>query len=271
MPLIKGLQGIFGGEALGMLLLSELRAIGVQGLRADCQTTRAGEVVPAATVAAIALSIRSVGMHPLITVAHATQCRLLEPGDHVELGNEPDLVPMPPAEYRRRLLEFYAAVAPMGLQVWAPAVSNLNQRGLEWLAATDPATWPAGINVSIHWYPHGESPTTPHPGFRSRDHEVETLQRIIGRRPWLVSEFGYHTGNRATRWQRWLGIRRQWTEAQVAEFVEFEWQFWAHHGAVGAVLYQLNDGVSGDPIDRYGIRRADGLYKPVARTFGGTS
>jgi hypothetical protein len=33
------------------------------------------------------------------------------------------------------------------------------------------------------------------------------------------------------------------------------------------VLYQINDGVGADPIDRFGIRRADGSYKPVAGIF----
>jgi hypothetical protein len=278
MAIIRALQAIFHAESIGHALIAELQERGVEGIRADCQKLADGRtLISAHQVDAITREVRAAGLHCLTTVYTADQCAFLRSGDHVEFRGEPDIghpgnyadtQPIPPAEYRRLLFEFHAAVAGRGIQVWAPAIANLNTRGLEWLAAADPASWPADINVTLHSYPHGETPTVPHPGFRSRDHEVEVFRRIIGRRPFIVSEFGYHTAPRVTR--RILGIpvqRRRWTDDQVAEYVDFEWRFWDGHGATGAVLYQLNDGPSDTTLDRYGIRRVDGTWKPVARTF----
>lgn len=277
MPLIRGLQAVFHGASIGSSLYAELKAMGVQGIRADCQKLGDGRTLISAVQAAdVTREIRAAGLECLTTLYAPEQLAALQPGDHVEFRGEPDIghpgnyadtQPIPPAEYRRLLFAFHAEAARLGVRVWAGVISNLNQRGLEWLAAADPSTWPTDINVSIHWYPHGDRPTNPHPGFRSRDHEVDVLKAIIGARPWLLSETGYHTGNRASRWERLFGIRRQWSDAQVAQHVSFEWAFWERRGAVGAVLYQLNDGTTGDPLDKYGIRYLDGRWKPVARTF----
>jgi hypothetical protein len=275
--LIRGLQAVFHGDSIGTTTMAMLKARGVEGLRADCQKRNDGRtlITPEQT-SLITREVRGAGLHCLTTVYTADQCALLQAGDHVEFRGEPDIGhpshyadrdPIPPAEYRRLLFEFHAAVAGRGLQVWAPGISNLNQRGLEWLAAADPSTWPTDIAITMHWYPHGNGPTTPHPGFRSRDHEVEVFKRIIGQRPFIVSEFGYHTANRATRWERLFGIQRRWTDAQVAQHVAFEWRFWEGHGAVGAVLFQINDGVEDTGEARFGIRRVNGTWKPVADAF----
>jgi len=89
---------------------------------------------------------------------------------------------------------------------------------------------------------------------------------IAGARSWGVSEFGYHTGPQKTG-HLWWAKRWRWTDAQIADFVRQEWALWALAGASFACLYQLNDGLSGDPLDRYGIRYATGEWKPVADTF----
>ncbi|MGE0460888.1 MAG: hypothetical protein AB7Q16_05925 [Vicinamibacterales bacterium] len=283
--MIRGLQAVFHGQPLGLDLLAELRAMGVEAIRADCQKLDDGHtlVTPERT-AEVVREVTAAGLFCLATVYDPSQVALLQPGDHVEFRGEPDIghpgtyadtQPIPPDEYRRLLLEFHAAATARGLHVWAGVISNLNTRGLEWLANARPDLWPADVGVAIHWYPHGDGPHVPHPGFRSRDHEVDVFQRVIGARPWIVSEFGYHTARRRVTRRIWgfdipVGYTR-WTDGEVARHVSVEWAFWERRGAVGAALFQLNDGPLDTMEHRFGIRRVDGGWKPVADTFRRTT
>jgi hypothetical protein len=93
---------------------------------------------------------------------------------------------------------------------------------------------------------------------------MDYLLRVVGGRPWGVSEFGYHTGPQKTGW--WFWTRRwQWTDTQVAAFARADWLRWKAAGAEFACWYQVGDG----PVDpyRYGIRAFDGSWKSVSETF----
>jgi hypothetical protein len=53
----------------------------------------------------------------------------------------------------------------------------------------------------------------------------------------------------------------------VLENVRAEWEFWRIQNAAFAVLYQIVDGPDPDNAeDRFGIRRLDGTWKPVAES-----
>ena len=261
--MIRGLNAGFG-EPLAHELPA-LRDLGVQLVRTDCQQLDAPKTL------ARVIEIFHAGLIPLPIIGHVFQLHMLPHGTHVELRNEPDLEGPSPAVYEGMVIQTARECERYGLTLWAGAVSNLHQRGLEYLAACRPDRWPASVRVSVHRYPHGDTPQTPHTTFTNRESEVNTLRRIITsqrkERTWGVSEFGYHTANRAKTWERYLGIRRQWTDDQVAEFVAWEWAFWSEAGAAGACLYQLNDGPTSAAIDRYGIRTVDGAWKPVSTTF----
>lgn len=256
---------IFGLNAgFGLPLAHELPALktlGVQLVRTDCQ-----QRTPEQTRDRV-LEISDAGLVPFPIVRNAEQVELLPSGTNVELRNEPDLNGPSPADYEWEVTPLWDACERLGLFLWAGAVSNLNARGLRYLTEAHVERWPALVSVSVHRYANGDSPNTPHQGFRTRGHEVEELKRIIGTRTWGVSEFGFSTANRATKLDKLLWRKRQWTDAQVAEFVAFEFNFWAKQGALGAALYQLNDGPTNTVLDRYGIRRIDGTWKPSSETF----
>lgn len=265
--MIRGLQAGFG-EMLGPSTLGALRALGVQLVRLDCQGAS-----PMAT-GALVREVLEAGLVPYPIVREAAQLVHLPAGTNVELRNEPDLEGPSPADYEGLVHQVASECARLGVHLWAGCVSNLNERGLRYLREAHVERWPAGVCVSVHRYPNGDAPTTPHSGFRSREHEVETLHALIGQRPWGISEFGYHTADRASWLDRLLGRRRRWSDDQVAAMVAWEWDFWAAQGAAGAVLYQVNDGPSSvtarpQALDTYGIRRLDGAWKPVAATFKG--
>lgn len=265
--MIRGLQAGFG-ELLGPATLAAVKGLGVQLVRLDCQ-----HVAPIAT-RLLVLEALDAGLVPYPIIRDVAQLEHLPAGTNVELRNEPDLNGPSPAVYEALVREMAVECTRLGLHLWAGCVSNLNERGLRYLREAKASTWPDGVNVSCHWYPHGSSNRTPHPGFDSRQHEVEELKKLIGTRAWGVSEFGFHQAGRSRSWiDRLLRIpATPWTDEQVAEMVALEWDFWERVGAVGAVLYQINDGptsTSAKPaaIDTFGIRRLDGSFKPVANTF----
>ena len=265
-----GLQAGFG-HPLGADMLGQIRALGFDAVRLDCQD------LPADTRAALIAEATEAGLIALVIVRDATQLDGVPAGSHIEIRSEPDIhthasfgldpsnAPVTPAEYLALIEAAYSEAKSRVSTLWAGTVSNLNERGLDYLEALCPREWPPDLPVSIHWYPHGD-PRTAHPGFESREAEMARFKSIIGERQWGLSEFGYHTGPR-----RYCYIfTRRWTDAQVAEHTTFEWQFWQRHGATFAVAYQLNDGLTDTAIDSYGIRTVEGAWKPVARTVAAT-
>lgn len=265
--MIRGIQAGFG-ELLGAPTLTALRERGVQLVRLDCQASS-----PMST-GLLVREVLDAGLVPYPIIREAAQLAYLPAGTNVELMNEPDLNGPSPADYEAAVQHVSRHAAGAGLRLWAGCVSNLNQRGFRYLREAGVERWPAEVCVSVHRYPNGHSPVTPHSGFRSREDEVDVLLNLIGDRPWGVSEFGFHQAARKLSWlDRLLGVSgRAWTDDQVAAMVAEEWAFWEGAGATGAVLYQINDGPSAGSakpaaLDTFGIRRLDGSWKPVADAF----
>lgn len=229
------------------------------------------------TPASVVEAVRASGFQALVIVRDAGQVRELGSllaGADVELWNEPDGAvdgKIAPSDYAARVPDFVAAATEVGATPWIAAVSNLHRAGLAWLKQMF-ASLPPGIDcgVTIHRYPAGRSWDTPHEGFGSRDEEIAALREIIGGRRWACSEFGYHTASQIrTRLlpRNFPGNEWRWTDEEAATHVRQEWRFWAEHGAEFAVLYQIIDGQTDTREDRFGIRRLDGSYKPVADTL----
>lgn len=263
--MLIGIQSGFGfphseydrtlGEEPGSTLTT-LYQFGFDGCRLDCQ-----DITPELRSELIR-EVEAAGLYPFVIVRDASQMDGIHGGVNIEIRSEPDIHGISPDDYRLQIEAAYSEARQRGLILWAGTVSNLNERGIEYLRALRPQDWPADLPVSVHWYPHGRSPLDPHPGFATREAEVAALKDIIGDRPWGVSEMGYHTGrNLCLGFWPW-----RWSDADVARHAEFEWKFWAHHGARFAVWYQLADGPEDTKEHLYGIRRTDGTWKPVAST-----
>lgn len=258
--MVKGLQAGFGRSIAHEL--PGLKALGVQLVRLDCKG------LDATTTAALFQEPLAVGLIPFPVVSSIQQLTKLPAGAHVELLNEPDIFGPSASAYAGLVSIFDEECARRSITLHAGAISNLNDRGFRFLREAKAGSWPARVHASIHWYPHGDWPETPHPGYRSRNHEIEVLLGIIGSRPWGVTEWGFHTAPRKGAWWDWR--KKAWTDQQVAEFVggPWGWSYWDAVGAGGAVLYQHVDGPNpNDPDHRYGIMRQDRTWKPVAATF----
>lgn len=218
---------------------------------------------------AIVASVRTA-LAPLVIVRGAGQVPGLPLGIDVELDNEPD-GRVPAATYAAHARVFIEVCHACRVRPWIGVISNLDDDSLDWLADVVRAVRSLSVGVSVHRYPAGRSWRTPHDGFVSRQAEVDALQGIIGRRPWGVSEVGYHTARQPYPewWRRWAFPRLswRWTDEEVGAQMEAEWAFWAQQpDCQFVVAYCLNDDarIPDEPNGRYGYRRADGTWKPVA-------
>ncbi len=249
--------------------LYELRQLGCDGIRYDAQLRTTSK-----DVAVIADNALKFGLTPLVIVKDDWQIADLPAGAHVEVRNEPDidtneqLSPKAYAEIAhrcvtaaRRRSEEVQSLIP----VWVGAVSNLNDRGLAYLRVlfsdripNSLLTLPPDVGVSVHRYPE-KTFREPHDHFTSREHEVEVLRKIIGSRAYGVSEVGYTTGS--------VNGKPNMTDEEALDNLRLEFNFWTAQGAKFCTVYQIMDGPDDTPINRFGIRRIDGTWKPSADIF----
>jgi hypothetical protein len=193
----------------------------------------------------------------------------------LEIGNEPDLAHRRFRAYPEALVEIFgechetirefSETAP----VLTPSVSNLNERGLSYLRRMLDRGIPADAAVAVHRYPNGRSPADPHSPFDTRHDEVAALLALVGGRDVWVTETGRSEG---PGWVRRFPFRKTeiwFTEEEVAEYMEAELRIWVRFPRVKALVwYQLNSGADRrNELHNYGIRRADGTFKPIAERF----
>jgi hypothetical protein len=227
-------------------------------------------------IADLVADVRQAGMVALVIVRDAAQLQAAldvtghDPAVWWELRNEPDIEGPNPTAYAALMRECADVSDGANARLFVGCVSNPHERGRKYLQAIRPTldTLPPSVGVTWHRYPHWKTGTTfeaPHEGFRSRDDEVAYIRRLTGGRAWGISEFGYSTAERVSPWwQFWRRRRERWTDIDVAELTRREFEFWRRHGAAFSVLYQISDAPGDERLNRYGIRRVDGTWKPVA-------
>jgi hypothetical protein len=261
MSATAGLQVGFGSP-IGEATLTALRERHCSIVRINLegpQTPESQGLSPELT-ATLAQEVLDAGLQPLCTIRRASQMPYLPQGSLVELGNEPNLVKRFGWTDYSYIAEAHKCVAlaeSWGQRLYLGVVSNLDRNGFSFLEKLPWHRWPETICCSVHRYPDGMRAQNAHHGYRSRGHEVEVLRSIVGNRPLAVSEVGYHDDPRG------------WTEAQVVENMAWERRFWASNNFDFVIAYQINDGIAGssEAEDRFGFRRADGSWKPVADAF----
>ncbi len=194
----------------------------------------------------------------------------------IEIGNEPDIAftyksqPGLFAEAVRLSHEAIREVAPQA-QVVVGGIAGTSRKGLAYLADAASAGFPNDCIIGYHTYRTTMEPESPLDDFPSRDAEFERLQGIAAGRAIWCTETGWHTAPSTVRFGPWGILRRtvQYTDAQVADFAEREVRINARQGALGLVWFQLNDGTDPSKYEhRFGIRTADGTWKPIADRLG---
>ena len=252
----RGVNAGFGDSLTGEL--AGLRAHGIGHVRQMLRCPD-GQGDPAARVA----ELQDVGLSPCWLVERRWDASVVPAGAWATWQNEPDINGWSPSQYAesfRQVLQDRPDV-----RWFAGGVSNLTQPALNWLSEFV-RLCPEVPGIEVHRYPPKWDPRQPHEGFASRDAEVARLKAIIGSRPYLIGEFGYHLARYRVWWIFWS----RHSDQEQADVFRYEWEFWATHGAEAAYAYQVQDGPTDTPIDRYGIRSQYGYWRLSAGTFGPT-
>jgi hypothetical protein len=222
--------------------LDDIRAHGFSIVRIDLQ--RDGGSLVADRIN----TIQRAGLKPLVILRETWALDYVPEGVDVELGNEPDLEHegWTVDSYRERCEEFIAHDRGRH-RLWFGAVSNLNDRGFNFLSELPWDSWGPDINCSVHRYPEASGPVLGHDRL-TRDEEIERLTAIVGERPLGLSEIGYAA---------------EWTETEQSCHYAWEREFFTLHGFAFAVAYQIGS----SETDTYGFRRDDGTWKPCTKAW----
>ena len=247
-----GVQTHFGA-LVGADTLSALRAFGFEIVRIDAQTSDIDTTLDMISEA------QAAGLQPLVIISRPEHLPWLPEGLDYELLNEPDLNGPPPPVYAELVLKAAEVARQRSQRLWIGAISNLNERGFNYLRDIGPL--PHDVGVSVHRYGDGTFEHA-HDGFATRESEVAQLRALIGNRPFGVSEFGYPTNRNG-----WGPFTSRITPDEAAILIRAEISFWARVGARWSVIFQLNDGPTEMRENRYGIRAFDGTWKPAARVL----
>lgn len=202
-------------------------------------------------------------------VATAADCGLTN--YWIEVGNEPDLAHVDyrtrPADFAIAVQQTFDAVRAAGFSgpVVSGGICNLSRASLTYLERVLNQGLPAEVVIGFHRYPKGLTPENPQDGFASRDAEWQELQRLADGRAVACTEVGHHTAPRKYRIWGLIPWKKRLSDDEVAAHVVFDLAFFKSRGCLLTAVYQLNDGPSdASHLDRYGIRRRDGTWKPAA-------
>ena len=202
------------------------------------------------------------------------QLKFAQPGQLVELVNEPTLdypnrPAMTPEAYAAEWNTYGADAQARGVRLYALCPHNIYRETMDWCRQVWALMDVKPRYVAVHRYPEHGGFEVPHPGFASRDAEVQALRDIIGDVPICLSEFGYHNGPRKVRYGPFGLFSRTetWTPEQSAAQIRQECEFWPKWGTDAAILYQINSSHT-DPEDQYGVKYPDGSDKvPIVDVF----
>lgn len=115
--------------------------------------------------------------------------------------------------------------------ILAGSVSNLNKRGLKYLASMGWEKLDPSILVNIHWYPDNKGTADAGHDGMTVEQEWQALLKIVGtQRQIAVTEFGF------------ASMSGHLTQEQQAEETRKRLQFFKSKGCWCAISYQLNDG-----------------------------
>ncbi len=252
------------GEPLPQADFEQIKRLGFAGIRTDILDHGLADACAAEIKKAGVESILLVKSHQIDLAVAAIRVHQLT-GAVIEVENEPDATAVTPEQLATRI-NAAAALNP-DIDFVSGGVMFWNATGRDYLRRMIEAGLSARVIIGFHAY-RTTPATTPLPGFNSRAAEFLELKRLApGRRYWHT-EVGWHTGRRCTlQVGPWCFRSEQLSDAQVASYWTDELRINQENGVEVVVCYQLNDGLTSAPGDRFGIRRLDGTEKPVAAVF----
>lgn len=251
-------------------LITNLQSLGWQGARIRLPKTT--------TVAQADLDyingMMTLRFKPLVIFWNPTQLSALPKGVMAELRNEPNIqtdIYTAPADYAKLADACVPLAATQGVQLYVGACGDISYTQ-QFLAAMQNKT---GYGVTRHRYPMGNTPDVTQAPYSSRFEEENAWREIIWPRPWAISEVGYWTAPRVSRYMLFgfiplWNITQTWTDQQVADYAGWEFELYSAYQADFVAWYELNDGpLSTQKEQTFGIRYFGPNpwnWKPVANT-----
>jgi hypothetical protein len=247
------------GEPLSAADLAQIRSLGFAGIRTDIYDNGLGPEIAAGLKATDleAIFLVKIAQVPLaVSLIRAVdlQARVV-----IEIENEPDFTTVTPSVLSAAIRDAVRDYPDIRF-----VSGGVSHRGQDYLRQVIEVGIPENVAVGFHTY-RNTPPDDPLPGYASRAAEFAQLHTLAGARSLWCTECGWHTGRFGgfRIFDFWIGAQR-FSDAQVAEFTRRELELHKAAGVDVFVLYQYNDGPSGEAADRFGIRRTDGSLKPVA-------
>lgn len=263
------------GSLVGAPRVEAIKAHGYSGIRNGDDRTQDADVFHL-----LMEEIIGAGLRPILGEITPVQVGLVPEGvKDIELRDLPDLDPSgleplltkgtTPASYAAALNDVAPLVKAKGLRAWV-GMTGTSPSDLTTLQAFLKLVDPI-YGVSIHRYPPKFATTWEASYMSSREEEAAALKVVLRGRPFAVCEAGYSQGPQA-RWWQWL-YAYHWhlSDAQLSDALAGERAYWEREGAAFLCIYQENDAPgqcarhpqfpSGD---EFGVRRADGSWKPSA-------
>ncbi len=149
--------------------------------------------------------------------------------------------------------------------VFAGGVSNTDETSLNYLERAV-FYMHESIGIAFHSYHTTAPPEEPHEPFASREAEMQRLLSITRDRFLALTELGRHTAPQKRGF--WCFSKKyQETDADVAQYLEWEIKFFAKYTDL-IVVYQHRDGPSRNwSENNFGMLRTDGSKKPIAENM----
>lgn len=265
--MLRGLNAENQGFPLGGgtldLMKAEMPKLGMARVSANL-ADKPWPVLPDAQLVPLIEEVSAAGMTPFTIVRDAETVRRC-PFTWVDFTNEPDISrygwdPPSAAKFLTNLMAIVRACDDMGYPLFVGGTSNFNKRGFKFDEQIPWRDLPPTVGCSKHRYADQDQPSPAKPNKKERlflgpdhrDREVAHLRGIVGNRPLGIGEVGYESSHV--------------TEAQQAEFMKWELDFWERHGFVFACAYQINDSGAAHG-EKYGFRDPSGRWKLVAKAW----
>jgi hypothetical protein len=270
--MIKGITAGFG-DLIGSDMLSRLQDKRWQAIRQDIQKA------DAAKIQQMVDEIRNEALLPIlmgeaaraVDIPMGLDFELRDAPDMSKSGLEPNFTQSPQA-YAITLNKVVPILKDKNIRAWAGMVNTDDPNAMNWLK-TVVNYLDLYFGISVHRYPPSNATKFSDSLVGGREKEFQNLKSIIKDRPFSILEWGYNQGSYKSFWQKIFGGHGHLTDAQIVKCVKDEFAYWESKGAVICSLYQLNDGTSkcaqhpqypSDYLDGFGLRRADGTWKPVS-------
>lgn len=189
--------------------------------------------------------------------------------DCIELLNEPNLNLVHPYDCNEFVLDAHNILKANNFagDILAGAVCDLRPRSIDYLRDAGVRNWPEDIIISYHRYPQIQTNVKASQVGLDRAEEFNNFLKVIGNHNYACTEHGFHYETIRPYWFWPFITRPAIDEASAAWEYNNDMYILFNQGNKYAMLYQYTDGPTDTGINRFGIKKMDGTYRPIVKSI----